>query len=59
MIDVLLKSLCNIICAFLIVICGREALETTNMLYCILWWFGVYFVLELHVRLINYLEENL
>lgn len=59
MIDVLLKSLCNITCAFLIIICGREALETSNMLYCILWWFGVYFMLELHVRLINYLEENL
>ena len=59
MIDVLLKSFCNIICAFLIVICGREALDTPNILYCILWWFGVYFMLELHVRLINYLEENL
>lgn len=54
----ILVVLCDIICAFSIILCGKCALETTNFLYCILWWFGVYFVLGLHVRLINYLKES-
>ena len=53
------KCICNIACAFSIVYFGRAAVETSNLLICILCWFAVYFVLELHVRLINYIEREL
>lgn len=55
----LLTCLCNVFCAFAIVLCGREALETTNFLLCILYWFGVYFTLDIHTYLINYLRDSL
>lgn len=55
----LLTFLCNVSCALSVAFCGKNALETTNILYCLLWWFGVYFTLDLHVYLINYIREKL
>ena len=54
----ILTCLCNIAAAFTIVLCGKEALETTNFWLCILYWFGVYFILDLHISLINYIKKS-
>lgn len=53
----ILTVLCDFICAISIILCGRYALETSNILLSLLWWFAVYFILGLHVRLTNYLRE--
>ena len=55
----LLTCLCNITSAFAVAICGKGALETTNLWLCILYWFGVYFTLDLHTYLINYIKKEL
>lgn len=49
--------LCDFICAMSIILCGRCALETSNILLSLLWWIAVYFMLGLHVSLTNYLKE--
>jgi hypothetical protein len=53
----ILGCLCDIASAFAMVLCGKEALETTNFWLCILYWFGVYFTLDLHVYLTNYIKK--
>lgn len=53
----ILAVLCDFTCAMSIVLCGKCALETSNFLLSLLWWLAVYFVLDLHVRLTNYLRE--
>ena len=55
----LLICLCNIVAAFVVAFCGKEALETPNIWLCMLYWFGVYFTLDLHVSLINYIHKKL
>ena len=53
----LLTCLCNIAVALSVALCGKEALETPYIGLCFLYWFGVYFTLELHVYLINYIRN--
>lgn len=43
----------NVLCAFIIILSGKYALETSNMLYSILAWFVVYFTLDIHVYFKN------
>ena len=56
--DYLLQVCCDIMCAFLIIICGREALETSSLLISIVCWLGVYILLDLHVYLTNSIKEE-
>ena len=53
----LLTCLCNITAAFAVALCGKGALETPNFWLCLLYWFGVYFTLDLHIYLINYIRD--
>ena len=53
----ILACLCNITSAFGISLCGKAALETNYIGLCLIYWIGVYFILELHVYLINYLKN--
>jgi len=53
----ILAGLCNIASAFGIAFCGKAALETNYIGLCLIYWIGVYFILELHVYLINYLKN--
>ena len=45
----ILAGLCNIASAFGIAFCGKAALETNYIGLCLIYWIGVYFILELHV----------
>jgi hypothetical protein len=49
----ILLGLCNIASALGVAFCGRAALETTDIFSCILYWIGVYAILDLYVYLKN------